>query len=446
MKIISVVGARPNFMKVAPIHKAFKKVSNLDSNILHLICHTGQHYDEKMSKVFFDDLELPKPDFYLGVGSGSHAEQTANVMIQFEKILIDEKPDMVLVVGDVNSTIACSLTAKKLHIKVVHVEAGLRSFDMEMPEEINRVLTDRISDFLFVTEESGLINLKNEGVPDDKIFFVGNVMIDSLIHYQPKVDASNILHDLNLPSSVRASARLAKTKSRQEASREQNAEISINSPVRVSTRLAETQSNEEVNQSSVRVSARLAKTKSRQEAHRELNNEISIQGYVLVTLHRPSNVDTKESLEKLVNFLNRLGKERKVVFPIHPRTKSNLEKFELLKNLNQSVIITDPIGYIDFQALIKNAELIVTDSGGIQEESTYLGVQCITLRTSTERPITVDIGTNQLIGIDLSKAEAACLNVLKGNKKIGKIPPLWDGESSNRIVDILVKQFLDSNN
>ena len=397
MKIISVVGARPNFMKVAPIHKALKKVSNLDSNILHLICHTGQHYDEKMSKVFFDDLELPKPDFYLGVGSGSHAEQTANVMIQFEKILIDEKPDMVLVVGDVNSTIACSLTAKKLHIKVVHVEAGLRSFDMEMPEEINRVLTDRISDFLFVTEESGLINLKNEGVPDDKIFFVGNVMIDSLIHYQPKVDASNILHDLNLPSSVR-------------------------------------------------VSARLAKTKSRQEAHRELNNEISIQGYVLVTLHRPSNVDTKESLEKLVNFLNRLGKERKVVFPIHPRTKSNLEKFELLKNLNQSVIITDPIGYIDFQALIKNAELIVTDSGGIQEESTYLGVQCITLRTSTERPITVDIGTNQLIGIDLSKAEAACLNVLKGNKKIGKIPPLWDGESSNRIVDILVKQFLDFNN
>ena len=446
MKIISVVGARPNFMKVAPIHKAFKKVSNLDSNILHLICHTGQHYDEKMSKVFFDDLELPKPDFYLGVGSGSHAEQTANVMIQFEKILIDEKPDMVLVVGDVNSTIACSLTAKKLHIKVVHVEAGLRSFDMEMPEEINRVLTDRISDFLFVTEESGLINLKNEGVPEDKIFFVGNVMIDSLIHYQPKVDASNILHDLNLPSSVRASARLAKTKSRQEAHRELNTEISINSSVRVSTRLAETQSNEEVNQSSVRVSARLAKTKSRQEAHRELNNEISIQGYVLVTLHRPSNVDTKESLEKLVNFLNRLGEERKVVFPIHPRTKSNLEKFELLKNLNQSVIITDPIGYIDFQALIKNAELIVTDSGGIQEESTYLGVQCITLRTSTERPITVDIGTNQLIGIDLSKAEAACLNVLKGNKKIGKIPPLWDGESSNRIVDILVKQFLDFNN
>ena len=390
MKIISVVGARPNFMKVAPIHKAFKKVSNLDSNILHLICHTGQHYDEKMSKVFFDDLELPKPDFYLGVGSGTHAEQTANVMIQFEKILIDEKPDMVLVVGDVNSTIAYSLTAKKLHIKVVHVEAGLRSFDMEMPEEINRVLTDRISDFLFVTEESGLINLKNEGVPEDKIFFVGNVMIDSLIHYQPKVDQSNILNELSLQPVIPTKASL------------------VSGLVGISSK--------------------------------------SLHGYVLVTLHRPSNVDTKESLEKLVNFLNRLGEERKVVFPIHPRTKSNLEKYDLLKNLKESVIITDPIGYIDFQALIKNAELIVTDSGGIQEESTYLGVQCITLRTSTERPSTVDVGTNQLIGIDLSKAEVACLNVLKGSKKIGKIPPLWDGESSNRIVDILVKQFLDFNN
>jgi len=182
MKIISVVGARPNFMKVAPIHKAFKKYEN---EITHLICHTGQHYDEKMSKVFFEDLELPKPDFYLGVGSGSHAEQTANVMVEFEKILLQEEPDIVLVVGDVNSTIACSLTAKKLHIKVVHVEAGLRSFDMEMPEEVNRILTDRISDYLFVTEQSGLDNLKNEGASEDKVFFVGNVMIDSLIHYLP---------------------------------------------------------------------------------------------------------------------------------------------------------------------------------------------------------------------------------------------------------------------
>ena len=244
-KIISVVGARPNFMKIAPIYRAINKHNNAIQNssfkIHHLICHTGQHYDEKMSKVFFEDLELPKPDFYLGVGSGSHAEQTAKVMVEFEKILIQEKPDAVLVVGDVNSTIACSLTAKKLHIKVIHVEAGLRSFDMEMPEEINRVLTDRISDHLFVTEKSGLENLKNEGVPDDKVFFVGNVMIDSLIHYQPKADQSKILKDFHL-------------------------------------------------------------------------SPLTSNGYVLVTLHRPSNVDTKESLEKLVHFLNILSNKRKVVF------------------------------------------------------------------------------------------------------------------------------------
>ncbi len=331
--------------------------------IHHLICHTGQHYDEKMSKVFFEDLELPQPDFYLGVGSGSHAEQTANVMVEFEKILIQEKPDMVLVVGDVNSTIACSLTAKKLHIKVIHVEAGLRSFDMEMPEEVNRILTDRISDYLFVTEQSGLDNLKNEGVSDSKVFFVGNVMIDSLIHYLPKSDKSKIHSELRVDKG----------------------------------------------------------------------------NYVLITLHRPSNVDTQESLEKLVAFLNRIAGERKVVFPIHPRTKNNLEKYNLTHSLHPSIILSDPIGYIDFQALIKNAELIVTDSGGIQEETTYLGVQCITLRTSTERPSTVDVGTNQLIGIDLEKAEIACLDVLGGNKKVGVTPELWDGSAAVRIVDILKK-------
>ncbi len=358
-KIISVVGARPNFMKVAPIHKAFKKHKN---KITHLICHTGQHYDEKMSKVFFEDLELPQPDFYLGVGSGSHAEQTAKVMIEFEKILIQEKPDMVLVVGDVNSTIACSLTAKKLHIKVVHVEAGLRSFDMEMPEEVNRILTDRISDYLFVTEKSGLENLKNEGASDDKVFFVGNVMIDSLFYYLPKSENSNIHNELGIEKG----------------------------------------------------------------------------SYVLITLHRPSNVDTKESLEKLTNFLNRLSNERKVVFPIHPRTKNNLNKFGLVETLSSNIILTDPIGYIDFQALTKSAELVVTDSGGIQEETTYLGVQCITLRTSTERPSTVDVGTNQLIGLDLEKAEAACLSVLSGNLKTGKVPELWDGNAAQRIVKILL--------
>ncbi len=283
-------------------------------------------------------------------------------MIEFEKILIQEKPDLIIVVGDVNSTIACSLTAKKLHIKVVNVEAGLRSFDMEMPEEVNRILTDRISDYLFVTEKSGLENLKNEGVSDDKVFFVGNVMIDSLIYYLPKSEKSNIHTELGIEKGK----------------------------------------------------------------------------YVLITLHRPSNVDTKVSLEKLVHFLNILSDERKVVFPIHPRTKNNLSKFGLMETLSDNIILTDPIGYIDFQALTKNAELVVTDSGGIQEETTYLGVQCITLRTSTERPSTVEVGTNQLIGLDLDKAEAACLSVLNGNLKDGVIPELWDGNAAKRIVDILL--------
>ncbi len=361
-KIISVVGARPNFMKIAPLHRAFQKYSK---TVKHLICHTGQHYDEKMSKVFFEDLELPQPDFYLGVGSGSHAEQTANVMIKFEKILLAEKPDLILVVGDVNSTIACSLTASKLHIKIVHVEAGLRSGDRLMPEEINRVLTDSISDMLFVTEKSGLENLKKEGVPDSKVFFTGNVMIDSLAYFKPKVANSKIHGEYGL----------------------------------------------------------------------ELNK------YVLVTLHRPSNVDSEEQLIKLIDLLNSIAEKRKVLFPIHPRTKNNLDKFGLLETINSNLILTEPIGYLDFLALTSNAELILTDSGGIQEESTYLGVQCITLRTSTERPITVEVGTNQLLGTDLDKAKNAALKVLEGNIKVGSIPELWDGKAAERISEIIVSKL-----
>ncbi len=376
-KIISVVGARPNFMKVAPIYRAFKKYNQSNNSersgdpnfsvhsIKHLICHTGQHYDDKMSNVFFNDLELPKPDFYLGVGSGSHAEQTAKIIIEFEKILLQEKPDIVIVVGDVNSTIACSLTAKKLNIKVAHVEAGLRSFDMEMPEEINRILTDRISDYLFVTEKSGLENLKNEGVDESKIFFVGNTMIDSLTYYLPKAEKSKILEEFDLVKG----------------------------------------------------------------------------NYVLVTFHRPSNVDGREELTKLINFLNKIAEKRKIIFPIHPRTKNNISKYSLNHSINQSVILCDPVGYIDFLSLMKNAELIVTDSGGIQEESTYLGIQCITLRTTTERPITVEVGTNKLIGVDLQKAEKACMDVLNGNKKQGKIPELWDGKAAERIVEVLTKNI-----
>ena len=358
-KIISVVGARPNFMKVAPIYNEFLNYKNIE----HKICHTGQHYDEKMSKIFFDELELPKPDFYLGVGSGSHAEQTAKIMIEFEKVLLSEKPDLVIVVGDVNSTIACTLTASKLHIKTSHVEAGLRSFDREMPEEINRILTDSIADILFVTEKSGLENLRNEGISEDKIHFVGNVMIDSLNKYLSKASNSDLMEKL----------------------------------------------------------------------------KIQANDFVLVTLHRPSNVDNIEQSEALIDLLNDVSNKMKIVFPIHPRTVKNWNDFGIIERLGFNIVLTDPIGYLDFINLIKNAKLIITDSGGIQEESTFLGVQCITLRNSTERPVTVEVGTNQLLGNDLIKAKKTALEILDGKIKHGNIPELWDGNAAKRIVKIIDK-------
>jgi len=361
-KIISVVGARPNFMKVAPLHKEFSKYTD---KIEHLICHTGQHFDEKMSKVFFDELELPKPDFYLGVSGGSHAVQTAGVMLKFEKVLLAEKPDLVIVVGDVNSTLACSITAAKLNVKVAHVEAGLRSFDRNMPEEINRLVTDSVSDLLFVSEPSGMAHLKAEGIPDEKLFFAGNVMIDSLQHYLSKSDSSDILLSLG----------------------------------------------------------------------------VKFGNYVLATFHRPSNVDELVALERLVDFLNELAKFEKVVFPIHPRTLSNLKNAKLYESLNTNIILCDPVGYIDFIALQKNAKLVVTDSGGIQEETTVLGVQCITVRDNTERPVTVDVGTNQLIGTDYGSVLDASKSVLEGNLKAGSIPELWDGKAGRRIVAILMNNL-----
>ncbi|HXB35597.1 MAG TPA: UDP-N-acetylglucosamine 2-epimerase (non-hydrolyzing) [Puia sp.] len=362
-KIISVVGARPNFMKIAPIHFQFSKYKN---TLSHLICHTGQHYDEKMSKIFFDELGLPKPDFYLGVGSGSHAVQTAAVMVAFEKILSAEKPDLVLVAGDVNSTIACSLVAKKLHIAVAHVEAGLRSFDRGMPEEINRILTDTISDFLFVTEESGMQNLKKEGIADEKVFFTGNVMIDSLVSNLPLIDASAIRSQLQIEDTE----------------------------------------------------------------------------YLLVTLHRPSNVDDRDSLSDILGLLNKHARGRKVVFPVHPRTRSNIKAFGLQEEIAPEVILTEPIGYIDFVHLVKNARVIITDSGGIQEESTFLGVQCVTLRDNTERPITVSVGTNHLAGTDVAKADSVIADVLAGKVKKGGIPPLWDGKAAERICQELIQHSL----
>lgn len=362
-KVISVVGARPNFMKVAPIHKAFQAYTD---KVQHLICHTGQHFDAKMSEVFFEQLEMPKPHFFLGIGGGSHAEQTAKIMMEFEKIVLSEKPDLVIVVGDVNSTMACTVVTSKLGVKTAHVEAGLRSFDREMPEEINRLVTDVLADYLFTTEEKAHQNLLREGISNDKIFFCGNVMIDSLVHFLPKIEKSTIMAQLGLEPGK----------------------------------------------------------------------------FILCTFHRPSNVDSQASLTQLVGLLNSLGSERKVVFPIHPRTSNNLKKFGLDSNLSSNLILTDPIGYLDFLNLTKHAELIVTDSGGVQEESTWLGVQCITVRDNTERPVTVDVGTNQLIGTDLTKVWDASLKILQGYKKEGGIPYLWDGKAAERITEIVVNRIL----
>ncbi|MEW6654789.1 MAG: UDP-N-acetylglucosamine 2-epimerase (non-hydrolyzing), partial [Bacteroidota bacterium] len=295
------------------INNPEQTTQNSKFKIQHLICHTGQHYDEKMSKVFFEELEMPKPDYYLGIGSGSHAEQTGKVMIEFEKVLIQEKPDLVIVVGDVNSTIACSLTAVKLGIKVAHVEAGLRSLDKNMPEEVNRILTDSISDYLFVSEPDGIKNLRKEGKKEEEIIFVGNTMIDSLVNYLPKINVSNIIQNL----------------------------------------------------------------------------ELIPQNYILVTFHRPSNVDSEKNLNEIIILLNKLAEQKKVVFPVHPRTRNKINENKLSAALHKNIILTEPIGYIDFISLIKNCSLVITDSGGIQEETTFLGVQCITTRKTTERPITV---------------------------------------------------------
>ena len=357
-KVVSVVGARPNFMKVAPIHKAMKRLA---PEAAHLMCHTGQHYDEKMSKVFFVDLELPEPDFYLGVGGGTHATQTAKTMIEFEKIVESERPDLVVVVGDVNSTIACSLVAVKLGVRVMHVEAGLRSGDRTMPEEINRLLTDAIADYLCVSEPSGLENLDREGVAKEKVFHVGNVMIDSLTNYLPMADASDVLDRLGV-----------------ERGR-----------------------------------------------------------YVLVTLHRPANVDDPTFLARLSQTLERFARERKVVFPVHPRTRKNMETNGVAFPASDNLLTLDPIGYVDFLALTKNAEVVVTDSGGIQEETTVLGVPCVTVRDNTERPVTVTLGTNYLVGTDLAKVEERTLAILGGERKEGRVPELWDGKAAERIVEII---------
>ena len=363
-KIISVVGARPNFMKVAPIHRAFQKYKDQAE---HIIVHTGQHYDVNMSDAFFQDLDMPQPKHFLGVGSGSHAEQTANVMIKFEKVCIEEKPDMIIVVGDVNSTIACALTAVKLGILVSHVEAGLRSFDHTMPEEINRIATDSICNYCFVTEESALKNLKNENFSDDRVFFTGNTMIDSQFYALQKAKDSKVLEEYDL-----------------------------------------------------------------------MPNE-----YVLSTIHRPSNVDEREQLSDILDVFEFLSEERKIVLPMHPRTRKNLEYFNL-KNKADSINglkIIDPVGYIKFLGLMLHADFILTDSGGIQEETTALSIPCITIRPTTERPSTVDIGTNILIQPQKDIMIAAIDDMLHAKKKTGNVPPLWDGKAAERITKIIIENL-----
>jgi UDP-N-acetylglucosamine 2-epimerase (non-hydrolysing) len=364
IKIISVVGARPNFMKVAPLHRIFKKMTD---KITHLICHTGQHYDYEMSQAFFEDLGLPEPDFYLGVGSGSHSEQTGKIMIEFEKVCIQAKPDLVIVVGDVNSTIAATLTATKIGILTAHIEAGLRSFDRSMPEEINRIATDSICDFHFVTEQSGMDNLIREGHKPENIFFVGNTMIDSLVYILDKIEQSTILSNLGLQ-------------------------------------------NEE---------------------------------FALMTLHRPSNVDDPKQLSNLIDVIEFICNYIRLVFPIHPRTRKNIEEFGLKNKIEniKNLIVTDPLGYIDFVKLMKNSRFVMTDSGGIQEETTFLKIPCITMRTTTERPITCQIGTNRLVPPEKSKLIQAVQDVLFGSPKESQIPKYWDGKAAERIAEIILKIF-----
>jgi UDP-N-acetylglucosamine 2-epimerase (non-hydrolysing) len=396
-RIAIVVGARPNFMKAAPIIRAIHghNQESGHSPIEHLLVHTGQHYDEAMSDRFFTDLGLPQPDVHLGVGSGSHAVQTAEIMKKFEQVLLDKKPDVVVVVGDVNSTVGCALVTAKISFDsaghrplIAHVEAGLRSFDRTMPEEINRIVTDHLSDLLFVTEESGLDNLRREGISQGKIHFVGNTMIDSLLAFQEKAESSAILEKLGFRSHAAGNG-----------------------------------------------------TKS------------SVSPYALLTLHRPANVDNRDSFQNILGGLEDLAKDRPIVFPVHPRTRQRMKDFGLDLDLpagagtenhnaaqaagnRKGVILVDPLGYLDFLCLMKHASIVVTDSGGIQEETTCLGVPCVTVRENTERPATVKQGSNVVAGTSKNGIKEAIRNQMARRGSSG-VPKNWDGRAAERIIDIL---------
>jgi UDP-N-acetylglucosamine 2-epimerase (non-hydrolysing) len=406
MKITIVVGARPNFMKAAPITAAIaeynrraadKSNGNGSTGPDHIQCslvHTGQHYDARMSDAFFADLNMPQPDVFLGAGSGSHAVQTAEIMKRFEAVLLEQRPDVLVVVGDVNSTLACALVASKINFPdgqarplIAHVEAGLRSCDRSMPEEINRVLTDHLCDFLFVTEESGLRNLDAEGIHRERAFFVGNTMIDSLLAYQEKAESSPVLDRLGLRILNGNGTRKSKP-------------------------------------------------------------------YVLLTLHRPANVDNPKIFREILSGLEELVAAYPVIFPAHPRTQKQIRQYGLEshfraagqtaahangKNAANGIVMIDPQGYLDFLCLMKHARLVVSDSGGIQEETTSLGVPCVTVRENTERPVTVDCGSNVLAGVRAEGIRKAIRQQLE-RKRANTAPYLWDGRAARRIVEILARE------
>jgi UDP-N-acetylglucosamine 2-epimerase (non-hydrolysing) len=361
MLVDIIAGARPNFMKIAPLVAAIRQANKQGKDIQYRLVHTGQHYDQKLSQTFFDQLNIPKPDLNLEVGSGTQAVQTANVMVKYEVVVTSLKPDLVLVVGDVNSTMACAIVAKKMGIKVAHVEAGIRSLDWSMPEEVNRVVTDAITDYFFTTTTGAGANLRKAGVSQDAIFLVGNTMIDTLLRNLPNVRQPDFWNTYHLQE----------------------------------------------------------------------------QRYVVCTLHRPNNVDEAEGLHQLIWEIGKSADTLPVVFPVHPRTRKNLPTSDLPDN----IILTEPLGYLEFIYLVKQALAVVTDSGGIQEETTVLRVPCITLRDNTERPETVEVGTNELIGTDPQRIKPTFDTLFAGNWKQGEIPDHWDGKAGERIVRHLVSIF-----
>ena len=360
MKVLLIAGARPNFMKIAPVYREALKHDQVECKIVH----TGQHYDYEMSQAFFEDLEIPKPAFFLNAGSGSHAGQTARIMIGFEKLCEEEKPDLVIVVGDVNSTLACSIVAKKLLIEVAHVEAGLRSFDLTMPEEINRMVTDAISDYFFVTEESAVENLIKEGKPPETIHFVGHVMIDNLLYQAQQLETYDCTQ---FPT---------------------------------------------------------------------YNLKENTNGYIFLTLHRPSNVDSRKTFEGIAEALNSIAEDRPIFFPVHPRTKKMMEQFDI--KLSDKIELLPPLGFKESLFLWKDAALVMTDSGGLQEETTAMGVPCVTLRDNTERPITIEMGTNVLAGNKKESILDAYRASIEKKGKSFSVPPKWDGRAAERIWKIIL--------